>query len=91
MVNSIIFTLIGLSLMCVACWWMGYKTCESRSKHEYDKGWLDAEKALKEDYVYVNRDEMLDNIYREEKGRQLLNEMEELFEEDKEGVDCGFY
>lgn len=89
MIANIIFTLIGLFIMCIACWIMGYRTCASRSKNEFDRGYNAAMNDFDKDYVYVDRDEMLDNIYREEKGKQLLNEMEELFEDNV--IDCGEY
>lgn len=88
MIANIIFTLIGLSLMCVACWWMGYKTCESRSKYEYDRGYNQALKDREEEELR-ERDEMLDQIYREDKAWEVLGQVEELFEDNT--IDCGEY
>lgn len=82
-----VITLVFVGIMCFALGlYRGWKCYE----HEYDQGWLDAEKEIKKHNILINRDEMLDGIYKEERGRQLLNEMEELFEDDN-GIDCGCY
>lgn len=82
-----VITLVFVGIMCFALGlYRGWKCYE----HEYDRGYNDAMNDFDKEYVYVDRDEMLNHIWKEQKGRQLLNEMEELFEDDN-GIDCGCY
>jgi len=87
---EILWTIIGMLLYAIACYALGYHRGAETMRYSYDEGWLDAEKALKEKYVMYDRDEMINQLWREEQEKQILNEIEELFE-DNDIIDGGCY
>jgi len=78
----------------------GYKTYEN----DYDQGWVDAEAYMAQHReLGQDLDKMMDDLadeyqrkQRQENAEQLVNELEQLFEDDTEEdktniIDCGYY
>lgn len=65
----------------------GFKTYEN----EYDRGYNDGLTYCEQHYEMTDVDEMMDTMYREEKARDLIKQLDELFEDDNKVIDGGEY
>lgn len=85
---EILWTIIGMLLYAIACYGWGYHRGAETMRYSYDEGY---NQALKDrDYEeMLRRDAMVDEIYKEDQAREMIKQVEELFEDNT--IDCGEY
>ena len=79
----------------------GIKITEENHANDYDEGYNDGLSYCQQNYEMRELEPMIDALYyeayrkkREETGRELIRQLDELFEDDDEnnkGTDCGTY
>jgi len=98
--NTFIY-IIGMLLIGFVCYFIGLKRGISGSQHLYDDGWIAAEEYFKrfpELVQDINEETERDNNQKYEIARQMVSELDELFdpecpvpEDDDDIVDGGTY
>ena len=99
--TNAIWIIIGFLFCAIAGYGIGLHRGFKVSDGLYDEGWIDCEEHMKQHYEMTEIEPMLDDLYEEqkyEKDKQLVKELDELFDpecplpEDEDNViDCGYY
>lgn len=90
---NVIWIIIGFLFCAIAGYGIGLHRGFKTYEHEYDKGYADALSYCEQHYEMTEIEPMLDDLYEEqkyEKAKQLVKELEGLFEDDNV-IDGGYY
>lgn len=84
--NGIIYWIFAIIFVAIGSYIIGIKRGYSTYSTEYDRGYNDALNWCHKNYEMTDISEKMDNIYREEKAREFIKQLDDLFEYDKYSI-----
>ena len=81
--NAIIYWIFAVIFAAIGSYIIGLRRGYKTYENEYDEGYNDALNYCRKNYEMTDINEMMDTVYREEKAREFIKQLDDLFDYDK--------